>query len=263
MLSQSMHSLAWWELRELSRTERGGSYEWITLRKATSIHREVALWRCGHCSEAAVEQWWYTSHVWMQSPWRMEKEEPLFERASGDIGGRACSNQRWKCVCRLNKKFGRREFVMAKYYEQLREREVDGYGLQRDKEPVESWLIRLKGPLAWQGSTLVSTWGGLVQTGPPSIVFFLCPRKEARVDVGYVMFWSERSKKQWSPRVRGLPALLQSTAHCGALNHVLAALQALPFLCLQGAGPPCSWLVSSAHLVSQLLCFPTCRILPL
>lgn len=38
----------------------------------------------------------------------------------------------------MNKKFGRREFVMAKYYEQLREREVDGYGLQRDKEPVES-----------------------------------------------------------------------------------------------------------------------------
>lgn len=66
----------------------------------------------------------------------MEKEKPLFERASGDIGGRACSSQRQKCVCRFNKEVGRRELVMAKYYEQLREREVDRDELQRDKEPV-------------------------------------------------------------------------------------------------------------------------------
>lgn len=70
----------------------------------------------------------------------MEKEKPLFERASGDIGGRACSNQRLKCVCGFNKKFGRREFVMAKYYEQLRDGEVDGDELQETKN---QWKVDL------------------------------------------------------------------------------------------------------------------------
>lgn len=83
--------------------------------RPAGIHKDVMLWRCGHCSEAAHGAMKiHPLPLDAELHLRMEKEQPLFERASGAIGGKAYSNQRQKCVCRFHEEVRKRELVMGK-----------------------------------------------------------------------------------------------------------------------------------------------------